>query len=345
MKKIFLLFLFMIFSAASSSGDIYRINLRAADHSEFLRIVMEGPEPVISRAIVNQMGHNIQVTFPGVVFEIEDKNVIVAYKKTSDDTILFLPLEFRGFKVFTLKNPSRLVIDVFLVKRRGLDRKGEKQEKKQERSVKMQERSEKKEIEKMKLPGIMTVVIDSGHGGYEYGIIREDHIEKNVVLDIAKKLSSSMNRDNARCFLTRESDRFLGLNERAQFANSKGAEVFISLHVGNNDNIVIYAPFITESVPDMIKPLMVDRGQEEFMAESFILLESMRNAVASDFGNDMVQVKPLPYSLLSKVEAAAIMIEFPSFDDAYYGGEFRTDMVNTIHKGIYLYEEKTSRWD
>jgi len=338
MKKIFLLFLLMIFSATSSSGDIYRIKLRAAHHPEFLRIVMEGPEPVISRAIVNQKGHNIQVNFPGIEFKIEDEKIIVAYKKTSDDTILFLPLEFRGFKVFTLKHPSRLVIDVFLKKGRGPERKGKKQEKKKERS-------EKKEIEKMKLPGIMTVVIDSGHGGYEYGITREDYIEKNVVLDISKKLSSRINRGNTRCFLTRESDRFLGLNERAQFANSKGAEVFISLHVGNNDNIVVYAPFIAESVPDMIKPLMVDRGQEEFMTESFILLESMRNAVASDFGDDMVQVKPLPYSLLSKIEAAAIMIELPSFDNAYYGGEFRTDMVNTIYKGIYLYEEKTSRWN
>lgn len=341
MKKIFLLFLLMVFSATSSSGDIYRIKLRAAHHPEFIRIVMEGPEPVISSAIVNQRGHNIQVTFPGVEFEIEDEKVIVAYKKTSDDTILFIPLEFRGFKVFTLKHPNRLVIDIFLVKGRGPERKGEKQD----RSKKKQERSEKKEIKKMKLPGIMTVVIDSGHGGYEYGITRENYIEKNVVLDIAKKLASSMNRDNTRCFLTRKSDRFLGLKERARFANSKGAEVFISLHVGNNDNIVIYAPFIAESVPDIIKPFIVDRGQEEFMAESFLLLESMRNAVASDYGNDMVQVKPLPYSLLSNVEAAAIMIEFPSFDDAYYGGEFRTDMVSTIHKGIYLYEEKTSRWD
>ena len=172
-----------------------------------------------------------------------------------------------------------------------------------------------------------------------------DGLTGSICQAIAKKLMSRINRGKTRCFLTRRSDRFLGLNERAQFANSKGAEVFISLHVGNNDNIVIYAPFIAEAVPDMIKPLMVNRGQEEFMAESFILLESMRHAIASDFGNDMVQVKPLPYSLLSKVEAAAIMIEFPSFDDAYYGGEFRTDMVNTIHKGIYLYEEKTSRWD
>ena len=99
MKKIFLFFLFMIFSATLSSGDINRIKLRVAHHSEFLRIVMDGPEPVISKAIVNQRGHDIQVTFPGILFEIEDEKVIVAYKKTSDDTILFLPMEFRGFKV------------------------------------------------------------------------------------------------------------------------------------------------------------------------------------------------------------------------------------------------------
>ncbi len=342
MKKIFLIFLLMLFSAQASSEDTNRIKLRSARHPEFLRIVMEGPEPVISRAIVNQKVQNIQVTFPGTVFAIEEEKVIVAYKKISDNAILFLPLEFRGFKVFTLKYPSRLVIDVFPGKGRDREKKAGwwKKEKR-----KKKERIERKEIKKMKLTGITTVVVDSGHGGYEYGIADDNYIEKNVVLDIAKKLKSRINRGKTRCFLTRGSDRFLGLDERAQFANGKGAEVFISLHIGNHGNIVLYVPMIADSLPDMVRPFVVHRGQEDFLSESFVLLKSIQQAVVSDFGDDAVLVKPLPYSLLSKVEAAAIMIEFPSFSDAYYGQELRAELVNTIYKGLYLYEEKTARWN
>lgn len=342
MKKICLIIIFIVCSARLSDGETHRITLRAAHHPVFFRIVVEGPEPLISGAIVNQRGDNIQVSFPGFTFDVEDEKMNVAYKKIADDTILFLPLEFRGFKVFTLKQPSRLVIDVFL-------RKGEKQAERRERERMKGEagigKAVEREIEKKKLSGIMSIVIDSGHGGYEYGISNGDYIEKNVVLDIAKKLKSRINVGKTQCEMTRRSDRFLGLDKRAQITNETETEVFLSLHVGSLDRIVMYVPYIAESVPDMIKPYVVNRGQDQFVSESLILMESMKQSFESEFGTDMVSVKSLPYSLLSKIEAAAVMIEFPSFEAAYYGDEFRTDIVNTIHKGIYLYEEKTSRWD
>jgi N-acetylmuramoyl-L-alanine amidase len=326
MKKLVLFPLFFLLFAQTSAEELKKIKLRAARHPDHLRIVMEGPESMIAGAIVNQKAQNIQVTFPEDMFAIQEEKVTIAYKKTSRDTVVFFPLEFRGFKVFQLQYPSRLVIDIFLKKRGG---------RKQPETV-VRDR-----VREAKISGLKAVVVDAGHGGYEYGIVKDEKIEKNVVLDIAKKLGARINRDSTRCFLTRASDRFLGLSERVKFVNSRNAEVFLSLHVGNHDRIVLYVPVVADPAPEKIKPFLTDSGQN-YMDETSMLLQSVQRAIASEFGDDMVSVVHLPYSFLAKVEAASLMIEFPSFDDAYYGEEMTEELVNTLYKGLYLYEEKTA---
>jgi N-acetylmuramoyl-L-alanine amidase len=326
MKKVVLFPLFFFLLVQTSAEELKKIKLRAARHPGHLRIVIEGPQSMITGAIVNQKEQNIQVTFPVEMFAIQEEKVTVAYKKTARDTIVFYPLQFRGFKVFQLQYPSRLVIDIFLRKRGGW---------KQPETV-VRDRSGEAEIS-----GLKAVVIDAGHGGYEYGIVEDEKIEKNVVLDIAKKLGTRLNRNSNRCFLTRTRDRFLGLSERVKLVNSRNAEVFLSLHVGNHDRIILYVPLIADPVPEKIKPFMTDSGQN-YTDETSMLLQSLQSAVASEFGDDMVSVVHLPYSFLAKVEAASLMIEFPSFDSAYYGEEMTEELVNTLYKGIYLYEEKTA---
>jgi len=59
-----------------------------------------------------------------------------------------------------------------------------------------------------------------------------------------------------------------------------------------------------------------------------------------DFGEDMVSVRPLPYSILSTIESAAVIIELPSFDDAYYVEDLKSEIANTLYQGFYNYEEE-----
>ncbi len=317
MKKIVFLLLFVLLSAHVSSGEVYLLKLRTSRHPGFLRIVLEGPESVIDRAIVNQKAQNILVTLPDTSFTIQEEKVMVTYEKIGRDAVMFSPGNFRGLKVFSLKYPGRLVIDIYQEVRRGRKKKPE-------------------------LLRIKTVVVDPGHGGYEYGLVKNSYREKNVVLDIAKKLRALISRESSRSFLTRGSDRFMTLSERVKFTNSRDTEVFLSLHIGNRENIVLYVPVITESVPDEVKPFLVNRGQEKFIPKTVILLRAMKEAVTSDFGDDMVSVKPLPYSILSKIEAAALIVELPSFEDAYYIEELKTEIANTLYKGLYIYEEITA---
>jgi N-acetylmuramoyl-L-alanine amidase len=128
-------------------------------------------------------------------------------------------------------------------------------------------------------------------------------------------------------------------SERVSFANSKGADIFISLHVGNHSGTVLYVPVMTEQASDSVKPYLYNKGQEEYLNETVTLLNAMKEAIITDFGNDAVSVRPYPYSFISKIEAAALMIELPSFEDADYIEEFKTEMAGTLYKGLYIYDE------
>jgi len=100
---------FVLHGIAIADANI--LNLRIGHHPEFLRIVLEGPEPIISKGIVKQKKNNILVTFstPAVV---QAKRVSIPYK-TANDQITFSPGKFSRFKSYILENPSRLIIDVY----------------------------------------------------------------------------------------------------------------------------------------------------------------------------------------------------------------------------------------
>jgi N-acetylmuramoyl-L-alanine amidase len=75
------------------------------------------------------------------------------------------------------------------------------------------------------------IVIDPGHGGKDPGAIGFGVNEKDVVLNLAKKVNDHLGQyEKAVVSLTRWDDRFLGLSERADFANTRNADLFISLH-------------------------------------------------------------------------------------------------------------------
>jgi N-acetylmuramoyl-L-alanine amidase len=81
--------------------------------------------------------------------------------------------------------------------------------------------------------GVRTVVIDPGHGGAEAGAQgAKGTLEKDVTLSVARKLRTMIeSRLGLRVFLTRDDDRAMSLDDRAAYANSQRADVFLSLHV------------------------------------------------------------------------------------------------------------------
>ena len=78
---------------------------------------------------------------------------------------------------------------------------------------------------------VRRVIVDPGHGGHDTGTIGADGTkEKDVALAIAKKLRTVLTEQGLEVVLTRETDRFVRLEERTRLANVGRGDLFISVH-------------------------------------------------------------------------------------------------------------------
>lgn len=89
---------------------------------------------------------------------------------------------------------------------------------------------------------IKTVVIDAGHGGHDPGTHGNFSKEKNVALNVAKKVGGYINEflPDVKVIYTRDSDEFIELEQRAVIANKNNADVFISIHANAVSKNTIY---------------------------------------------------------------------------------------------------------
>jgi len=111
------------------------------------------------------------------------------------------------------------------------------------------------------------IVIDAGHGGNDPGAIFSSVQEKSLNLDIAKRLRKLLEAEGYEIIMTRTTDEFIELEERAAIANRNNADLFISVH--NNsmpDNyrgtMTLYSPrdsqeeFSSKDLADIIQKNM-----------------------------------------------------------------------------------------
>jgi N-acetylmuramoyl-L-alanine amidase CwlD len=80
------------------------------------------------------------------------------------------------------------------------------------------------------------VFIDPGHGGSDPGALGFGNIEKNLNLQVATKVKSKLESKGIEVRMSRTSDIYLALSERAKLANDYGADTFISIHQNSVDN-------------------------------------------------------------------------------------------------------------
>jgi len=81
------------------------------------------------------------------------------------------------------------------------------------------------------------VVIDPGHGGQQPGTSHHGLVEKDLVLTISHMVMEHLNNNpNIRAYMTRHDDVTVLNSWRAEFANEKGADLFISIHANAVEN-------------------------------------------------------------------------------------------------------------
>jgi N-acetylmuramoyl-L-alanine amidase len=118
--------------------------------------------------------------------------------------------EIRSYNVFSLTNPHRIVFDVF--------------------PPEISDRDRDPSLAGQLGAKVRTIVLDPGHGGKDPGAIAGRLKEKTLVLDICKRLERLL-KNEYKIYMTRRRDVFVPLEARTAFANQKGADLFVSVHV------------------------------------------------------------------------------------------------------------------
>ena len=135
------------------------------------------------------------------------------------------------YKIFSLKDPFRIVIDVW----GSIDEKSSTRLKPNV-ALKQKGKLPASALAKQLALGISRIIIDPGHGGRDYGAsgyLKGVH-EKYVVLEIAKRLAQKIRKQlGVEVIMTRTTDRYLTLEERTAIANTENADLFISIHTNS----------------------------------------------------------------------------------------------------------------
>ena len=157
-----------------------------------------------------------------------------AARYTLDSVRVVLDIKsFETYKVFSLKDPFRIVIDVWGGNGAGAPPLPDPGIAAGDGLADKSRKMPRGALAKQLALGVRRVVIDPGHGGKDFGapgFIPGVH-EKDIVLQIAKRVARKL-RDEVglEVLMTRSDDRYLTLEERTAFANTHRADLFVSIH-------------------------------------------------------------------------------------------------------------------
>jgi N-acetylmuramoyl-L-alanine amidase len=178
----------------------------------------------------SRLGKNIKKRIP-----INDDLLMDARagQYTNDSVRVVVDIKsFKTYKIFSLKDPFRIVIDVW-----GAVAEKNPTQQKPYVALKKNGKLPAGALAKQLALGISRIIIDPGHGGRDYGApgyLKGVH-EKDVALQISHRLAKKIRRElECQVFMTRNSDRFLTLEERTAIANTKNADLFISIHTNSH---------------------------------------------------------------------------------------------------------------
>ena len=210
-----------------------------------------------------------------------------------------------------------------------------------------------------KAPGIRTIVIDPGHGGYDNGGQGPDgSLEKELTLKFAQILAKEL-KSNYEVVLTRNGDYEVALTRRASVANHHRADMFISIHTGSGSRSrmdtwsIFYfkkadskkggikvETAVLENVEDT--RIKWDQVQLRHQKESLALAGCMKAQLAGVSGIAEVNIAGAALRVLEGLDMPSIIIETgylsnPKTEKRLNDRFFLSDTAKSIKKGIDIY--------
>ncbi len=117
------------------------------------------------------------------------------------------------------------------------------------------------------------IVLDPGHGGDDTGAQKNGTVEKNVVLAFSLKLRDKLNATGRyKVLMTRDSDVFVELNARREFAERNFASLFVAVHAdyagSKARGATIYS--LRESVANALQRSAKDEVADNVLSEKVL---------------------------------------------------------------------------
>ena len=358
MKKgisLFFIFLF-IFSSYVFAGSRLK-EIRHHSYADKTRIVAEisGVEAV-SRYQANKISSKtISLNIPGIVSTLQQSHWAIndglvkdisASSSSKGKITINLENEDWDYHVFSLRNPPRVIIDI---------------------SKNLSQKEEPVPI------FLKTVVIDAGHGGKDPGAVGPTGLkEKDVVLDVTKRVAEILQRKAVRVILTRDRDEFVSLQKRVSVANSSGVDLFLSVHcnaalssrakgfesyflspasddlaraVETVENSVVMLEADSSNKNKQFLTILADLKYTEYRAESKMLAGMVQANLDKQLSTPNRGVKSALFYVLKGLEAPAVLVELgfisnPSEERLFRSYRHRQLLAQQIAESILQFKKE-----
>jgi len=220
---------------------------------------------------------------------------------------------------------------------------------------------------------IKKVIVDAGHGGNDPGALGRTGLrEKDVNLDIAKRLAVLLRAEGVNVIMTRSTDRFIPLDTRVQITNNAKADLFVSIHsnanrtrslngfevycvaAGLNDSKRVLATAKTASLnldgasfasqSLNLKAMLWDMLYTYDRAESIQLAKEVCKSVRSSIDVRVIGVKDARYEVLRGARMPAVLVETgfmsnPNEERMLKNGYYRQKIAESILEGVRDYAQ------
>jgi N-acetylmuramoyl-L-alanine amidase len=183
-----------------------------------------------------------------------------------------------------------------------------------------------------------TVVLDAGHGGEDDGAMGVSGlVEKELVLDVGRRLAARLRERDLRVVMTRDDDRFVPLEERFAIANDARGDLFISIHANATkdagvsgvetfflsvdasddeahrvallENQAFAASGAIPEMGDSLNAILGDLIASDYLKESNEFARLAQRHLAGDEANHSRGVKQAPFVVLQGVQMPSSLVE------------------------------------
>lgn len=176
----------------------------------------------------------------------------------------------------------------------------------------------------------LVITIDPGHGGKESGAIGcLSNKEKDMNLQIAKKLKKQLMEAGAKVYMTRNDDSYVDLYDRVKYSKSKNTDIFISIH--NNA--------LADSAA---KSERIGTSAYYYDIQSKELANSIHKELTTTLNLNDDKARRQSFAVIRNSSSIAVLIEVgylikPEDNEKIMNKEFQENVAKSIRQGMENY--------